>query len=117
MRTSVCDYLYVFKTSRRTIVGFTATVALCPEHVDDCRKRLEQLADEPGCHELVVDLDELPIVSSWILGMLACLQRSGTRVHLYHPSAEIREVLRVTRLDEILNVRCEPPKREHAGRS
>ncbi len=111
MRTSVQDYLHVFKTGRLTIVGFTAIEALRQEHVDECRKRLEQLVDEHGCQELIVDLYELPIVSSWILGMLASLQKSGPRVHLYHPSPEIRNVLRVTHLDQILDVRCElaPP--------
>jgi anti-anti-sigma factor len=112
MRTSVRDYLHVFKAGRLTIVGFTAIDALRPEHVDECRKRLEQLVDEHGCQELIVDLFELPIVSSWILGMLAYLQKSGLRVHLYHPEAAIRDVLRVTHLDQIMDVRCEllPPE-------
>jgi anti-anti-sigma factor len=112
MRTSAHEYLHVFKVGRLTIVGFTAIDALRPEHVDECRKRLEQLVDEHGCQELIVDLYELPIVSSWILGMLAYLQKSGLRVHLYHPEAEIRDVLRATHLDQIMDVRCElsPPE-------
>jgi anti-anti-sigma factor len=112
MRTEVCEYLHVFKVGRLTIIGFTAKHALSAERADDCRKRLEQLAEEHGRQELIVDLYELPIVSSWNLGMLASLQRMGIRVHLYHPSAEIREILQVTHLDEVMDVRGEVAKRE-----
>jgi len=111
MRSSEREFLHVFKAGRLTIVGFIAIDALGPEHVDECRKRLEKLIDEHGCQELIVDLYDLPIVSSWILGMLAYLHKSGPRVHLYHPSAEIRNILRVTHLDRVMDVRCEllPP--------
>ena len=112
MRTEVCEYLHVFKTGRLTVVGFTAKHALSPERADDCRRRLEQLAEEHGCQELIVDLYELPVVSSWILGMLASLQRLGIRVHLYHPSAEFREILQVMHLDEVMDVRGEVPKKQ-----
>src|SRR5262245_36291232 len=114
MRKTVREHLHVFKAGRLTIVGFTATHALSPEHVDDGRLQLEQLAEQHGCEELVVDVYDLPIVSSWILGLLAHLQRSGIHVHLYHPSREIREILRVTHLDEVLDVRCELPGAESA---
>ena len=107
MRTSEREYLHVFRTGRLTIVGFTAIEALRPERIDDCRRQLERLVDEHGCQDLIVDLCELPIVSSWILGLLAYVQRAGTRVHLYHPSAEIRDILRRTHLDQVLDVRCE----------
>jgi len=109
MRKTVREHLHVFKAGRLTIVGFTATHALSPEYVDDCRTQLEQLAEQHGCQELIVDLYDLPIVSSWILGLLAYLERSGIHVHLYHPSRQIREILRVTHLDEVLDVRCELP--------
>jgi anti-anti-sigma factor len=106
MKRSFEDELfYVFKTGKLTVIGFTARDVVRPEHVDACRNRLLQLVNEHACQELVVDLYELPIVSSWILGILASIQVRGVRVELYHPSREIRDMLKVTHLDSLLGIR------------
>ena len=48
---------------------------------------------------------DVGIVSSWVLGVLAAVHKRGIEVHLYHPSEEIRGVLDVTRLHELMKVR------------
>jgi len=50
----------------------------------------------------------VPVVSSWILGVLAAIRNHGVQVELYHPSADMREVLDVTHLDQFLHVRNQP---------
>jgi anti-sigma B factor antagonist len=44
-------------------------------------------------------------VPSGMLGMLASLGRLGVEVFVFNPSEEIREVLEITRLDSVLQVR------------
>jgi anti-anti-sigma regulatory factor len=45
------------------------------------------------------------LVPSGMLGMLASLGRLGVEVFVFNPSEEIREVLEITRLDSVLQVR------------
>lgn len=105
MKTMERDYFHVFKSGPLTIIGFTAVHATKPENIEVCRRQLQEIVDENTCQELVVDLYELPVVSSWILGLLAWVQGSGLNVSLYHPSTAIREVLNVTKMDGRMEVR------------
>lgn len=107
MRTDVDRYFHVFKAGRLTVVGFTATEVLSLDNVESCRRKLQQLVDEHACQELVVDLYDMPVVSSWILGLLAYIRTRGVLVHLYHPSPAVRDVLQISHLDRLMDVRGE----------
>jgi anti-anti-sigma factor len=98
-------YFHVFKRGAVTIIGFEGKHLADRTSLDACRDSLFALVDRQLCQILVVDLSEVGIVSSWILGVLASVQQRGIEVHLYHPSSEVEGVLRVTKLDELMNVR------------
>jgi anti-anti-sigma factor len=98
-------YFHVFKRGRLTVVGFEGKHLSDFSSISECRDSLLNLADHPECEVLVVDLMDVEIVSSWLLGILAAVQQRGIEVHLYHPSEEIRGVLDVTRFDELMTVR------------
>ena len=95
---------YTYKVGKLTVIGFDAR-HLDGEHREACRDHLLSLVENNSCEYLVVDLMDVPIVESWILGVLAAIQESGVTVDLYHPTAAIREVLETTHLDSRLHVR------------
>ena len=99
------DCFHVFKTGKLTVIGFDGKHLDDPNGVAECRNRLLEIADSQACEDLVVDLMDVGIVSSWVLGVLAAVEKRGVEVHLYHPSDEIQGVLDVTRLRQLMNVR------------
>lgn len=98
---------HIFKRGKLTVIGFDGRLLNEAAHANACRDRLLDLVDHHDCQVLVVDLMEVGIVSSWILGILAAIKQHGVDVQLYHPSPEIRDVLSVTHLDSMLSVRHE----------
>ena len=53
---------------------------------------------------MAFDLTRVRLIPSGLLGLLASIRKKGIEVHLYNPSADIREVLEVTKLDQVLQL-------------
>jgi len=102
---SFSKLFHVYKLGRLTLIGFEAQHIDEEETATEVRQQLESIIEAHSCEILVVDLMNVGIVSSWILGVLASVKKTGIDVELYHPSKEIMEVLNVTHLDELLHVR------------
>ena len=96
---------HVYKRGKLTVVGFDGRRLNDESQASQARDQLLHLIDHHDCQVLVVDLMDVSIVSSWILGILAAIKQQGVDVQLYHPSEEIRDVLSVTHLDQMLPVR------------
>lgn len=107
MLSTMDSMFHVYKTGRMTVIGFDGRGLRDPLTAAACQEGLLHLVDQHDCEVLVVDLMDVSIVSSWILGILAAVKSRGVRVELYHPSAEIRDVLSTTHLDELLHIRHE----------
>ncbi len=97
--------LHIYKAGRLTVVGFEGRELVDPQGAEEIKRALLDLVGSAECQILAVDLMDVGIVSSWILGILAAVRQRGTRVELYHPSEEIREVLNTTQLNRLLHVR------------
>ena len=98
-------HFHIFKKGRLTVVGFEGKKLSNFSTIMECRDGLLSLADHPECEILVVDLMDVEVVSSWLLGVLAAVQQREVEVHLYHPSPEIRGVLDVTQFVKLMKVR------------
>ncbi len=98
---------HIYKQGKLTVVGFDGRFLADPTQIDSCREDLLQLISNHQCQVLVVDLMEVDVVSSWILGILAAIQREGIQVELYHPTHDMRGVLETTHLDRLLHIRHE----------
>lgn len=105
MLSKMNSMFHVYKAGRMTVIGFDGRGLRDPLTAAACQEGLLQLIDQHECEVLVVDLMDVSVVSSWILGILAAVKSRGVQVELYHPSAEIRDVLSTTHLDELLHVR------------
>jgi anti-sigma B factor antagonist len=99
------DYLKIYQAGKLTVIGFRDADLLDQIVVSECREKIAELVAAHGCEVLAFDLTGVRLVPSGMLGMLASLGRMGVEVVLFNPSQEIREVLEVTRLDSVLQVR------------
>jgi anti-sigma B factor antagonist len=98
-------YLNVYYPGKLTVVGFVSADHLDQIIVSECRAEIAELIKENQCEVLAFDLTNVKLVPSGMLGMLASLGRLGVQVMVFNPSDEIREVLEITRLDSLLQVR------------
>jgi len=96
--------LEVYQAGQLTVIGFGGREVLDDMNVAECRDELVQLIREHNCNVLALDLTRVRLVPSGLLGLLASIRKQGIEVHLYNPSADIREVLEITKLDELLQV-------------
>jgi anti-sigma B factor antagonist len=99
------NLFHVYKSGRMTVIGFDGKYIIDPLHSDSIREHLLAMIERCDCEILVVDLLEVGVVSSWILGILTAIQKTGVQVELYHPSKEMQDVLDVTHLSSYLHVR------------
>jgi anti-sigma B factor antagonist len=98
-------FLNVYQTGKVTVVSFVSAELLDQVVVTECREEIADLIKEHHCEVLAFDLTGVKLVPSGMLGMLASLGRLGVEVFVFNPSEEIREVLEITRLDSVLQVR------------
>ena len=96
--------LNVYKTGPLTVVGFGGQQVLDLIDVGACRNEIIALLEAHKCEILAFDLTGVKLMPSGLLGLLASLRKQGIEVQLYNPSADIQEVLEVTRLNQVMQV-------------
>lgn len=98
------DVLRVYETGPLTVVGFGS--GELPDQLDlvECREEIVELLKLHDCRDFAFDLTGVEYVPSGMLGLLASLTRLGITVHLYNPSGNVREVLKITRLDQLFKL-------------
>jgi anti-anti-sigma factor len=98
------EILDVYAAGRLTVVGFGGYDVLDHVNVDDLRAEIEILLSGGKCEALAFDLTGVTFVPSGLLGLLASLKDHNIQVLVFNPSEDIREVLEITRLDQIMQV-------------
>jgi hypothetical protein len=73
----VNPYFHVYKTGKLTVVGFEAKHLSEPQCQAACRDQLLRLTGSHACKTLVVDLMDVSVVSSWVIGVLAAVKKYG----------------------------------------
>jgi len=83
------------------LVALSGRVRVDGREIDlgECRAEITDLIATHGCKVLAVDLTDVRLLPSGLLGLLASLKRTGIDVHLYNPSPDVCEVLKITCLD------------------
>jgi anti-sigma B factor antagonist len=94
----------IYQTGELTVVGFGGREILDQIDLSQCRAEIVSLVEKSACKTLAFDLSGVKLIPSGMLGLLASLRRTNVEVHLYNPSADVAEVLQVTRLSEIMPV-------------
>jgi len=96
--------LEVYQTGPTTVVGFGGRDVLMDVNVAACRDELIALIQREKCSIVAFDLTGVRLLPSGLLGLLSSLRHNGVQVHLYNPSADVREVLSLTNLDQIMQI-------------
>lgn len=96
--------LEVYQAGRLTVVGFGGKEILDEVSVAECRHELLGLIEQHDCQDLAFDLTGMTILPSGLLGVFASLRKQGVNIHVYNPSQDVREVLEITNLDQIIEV-------------
>lgn len=105
---SVYRHLDLRKDGTAVVVQFRKHQIVDPLTVNEVAEELCSVADRAQHCDLVLDLSKMVGLSSLMLGKLVMLQgkmeKTGRSLKLRNVGAEIREVLAVTKLDQILHV-------------
>ncbi len=104
--------LEVYKAGAIAVVGFGGRDVLDDTNVAACREQMLALIEEHHCTQMHVDLTGVRLVPSGLLGLLATIRRKDIEVHLYNPSPDVREVLAVTNLNQLMPVHDVPIPRD-----
>jgi len=96
--------LDVYEAGRLTVVGFGGHDVLDGLNIADCRDELTELIREHQCRFLAFDLTGVKLLPSGMLGLLASLRKLSVAVMLYNPNRDIREVLQITNLDQLVEI-------------
>ena len=96
--------LEIYSTGPMTVLGFGGHEILDQVDIGACRDEIIALVKQHDTKKLAFDLTGVKLVPSGMLGLLASLRQLKVEVHVCNPSDDVREVLEVTKLDQILQV-------------
>ncbi|MDP1796121.1 MAG: STAS domain-containing protein [Planctomycetaceae bacterium] len=96
--------LEVYEAGPLTVVGFGGREVLDHINVAECRDELISLIREHQCESLAVDLTGVRLIPSGLLGLLASIHKLGVDLHLYNACDDIREVLEITKLNQLIQL-------------
>jgi len=97
--------LQVYQTGELTVVGFAGKDVPDEVCIAGYRDQMNKLIAEHGTKVMAVDLNGVRLVPSGMLGLLTSMRKKVDRVELYNPSEDVREVLRLTNLDRLFEIR------------
>jgi hypothetical protein len=97
--------LKVYKTGEFTVVGFQGQNVPTDACIAFYRDELLKLIDECHCKVLGFDLTGVVLIPSGMLGLMTTLRKKVDRVELYNPSPDIREVLFLSRLEQLFEIK------------
>lgn len=100
MSTEPVTFL-VYQAGPLSVVGFRGAV-LDRLDLGLCQQELASLIADNKCEDLAFDLTNVKLIPSGMLGLLASLRRQNVEIHVYNPSDDVAEVLRITGLDRFM---------------
>lgn len=98
------EILHVYQTGPLTVVGFGGREILDQIDIGTCRDELIALVKTHEAKSLAFDLTGVRLIPSGMLGLIASLRKLDIEVHMCNPSEDVKEVLEVTRLNQLLKV-------------
>lgn len=100
-RVQTTHQLEVYQPGALTVVGFGPRDRLDHLNLADCREEMFELIRQQNCRMLAIDLTGIKLIPSGLLGLLVAVHQRGVSVCLFNPSDDLREVLEITKLDQL----------------
>ena len=99
------NVLKVYQTGELTVVGFGGQDVPDEVCITEYRQQLLDLIAEYGVKTMAFDLSGVQLVPSGMLGVLSTIAKRVEKVEIYNPSFDVREVLRITRLERLFDIK------------
>lgn len=87
-----------------TIVSFGARDVLDQINIAVCREQISAIVKQSQPKTLAFEMSGVRFIPSGMLGLLASLRDSVSRIQILNPSDDVREVLEITKLNQIFEV-------------
>lgn len=97
--------LKIYQTGELTVVGFGGKDVPDEVCIAIYRDQLFKLIDQHHCKVLAFDLTGVKLIPSGMLGVLTSLRAKVEKIELYNPSEDVRDVLRMTRLEQLFDIK------------
>lgn len=96
--------LTVYHAGPVCVVGFGNHEVHPNLNLAQCRDEIVELVQQTQCHTLAFDLTSIKFLPSGLLGLISSSRKLNVEVHLYNPSDDVQDVLKVTKLNEVLHI-------------
>ena len=99
------NVLKVYQTGELTVVGFGGKDVPDEVCIAEYRQQLLDLIALHGVKTMAFDLSGVQLVPSGMLGVLSTIAKRVEKVEIYNPSVDVREVLRMTKLERLFDIK------------
>lgn len=95
----------VYAAGEATVVGFAGQAVPNDFWIGAYKDELARIVREYNSKELAFDLGGVTAIPSGMLGLLSSLKDLNVTISLYNPSLELREIIELTKLSEVVEIR------------
>ena len=99
--------LELVQDGETTVLSFGSSEVLDQINLAVCRDQITEIVKRNQTKTLAFEMSGVRFIPSGMLGLLASLRDLVAKIQILNPSADVREVLEITKLDQIFEVRDE----------
>lgn len=99
--------LELVQNGETTIVNFLDCENLDQINIAACREQITEIVQRNQTKTLSFEMRGVRLIPSGMLGLLASLRDIVSKIRILNPSDDVREVLEITKLNQIFDVRDE----------
>lgn len=99
--------LQLVQNGETTIVSFLDCKDLEQINIAACREQITEIVKQNQTKTLAFEMSKVRLIPSGMLGLLASLRDMVSKIRILNPSEDVREVLEITKLNQIFEVRDE----------
>lgn len=99
--------LQLVQNGETTIVSFLDCNHLEQINIAACREQIIEIVKQNQTKTLAFEMSKVRLIPSGMLGLLASLRGVVSKIRILNPSDDVREVLEITKLNRIFEVRDE----------
>ncbi len=97
--------LELVQNGETTIVSFGGCEILDQINLAACREQITEIVKRNQSQTIAFEMTGVRFIPSGMLGLLASLRGMVSKIQILNPSEDVREVLEITKLNKIFEVR------------
>lgn len=96
--------LQLVQNGETTIVSFLDGKDFEQINIAACREQITEIVKQNQTKTLAFEMSKVRLIPSGMLGLLASLRDMVSKIRILNPSEDVREVLEITKLNQIFEV-------------